>query len=339
MPYKRDIRIIFLYEFKRGTNAARTTQNINDAFGENTVNASTVQRWFKKFREGNENLEDEERGRPNSVIDEEELKRVIETDPRQTVREISEVLGVSKSCVSNHLEKIGMSKNFGQWVPHELSENQKNCRYEFCYSNLLRNKNDPFLERIFAFGGKWILYENRKRREKWLDNDEEAKQIQKSHLLPKKIMITVWWTSVGLLHYEFMKPGEILNSESYCAQLEKMHLKFCQKRPILIHRKGPIFLHDNTRPYVSQMALQKLNEMKYETLLQPPHSPDLDPTDFHFFKHLDYFIKDMVFKDEQSVKSAFENFIASKDTSFYSDGINKLVSRWQKCVESDGCYF
>uniref|UniRef100_A0A0K0EMQ2 HTH_48 domain-containing protein n=1 Tax=Strongyloides stercoralis TaxID=6248 RepID=A0A0K0EMQ2_STRER len=34
MLSKRDIRIIMLYEFKRGTNATKTSQNINEAFGE-----------------------------------------------------------------------------------------------------------------------------------------------------------------------------------------------------------------------------------------------------------------------------------------------------------------
>ena len=52
MLSKRDIRAIMLYEFKRGTNAAKTTQEINGTFGEDLVSLSTVKRLFRKFKEG-----------------------------------------------------------------------------------------------------------------------------------------------------------------------------------------------------------------------------------------------------------------------------------------------
>uniref|UniRef100_A0A0K0FSR3 Histone-lysine N-methyltransferase SETMAR n=1 Tax=Strongyloides venezuelensis TaxID=75913 RepID=A0A0K0FSR3_STRVS len=136
-----------------------------------------------------------------------------------------------------------------------------------------------------------------------------------------------------------MKPDEIINSESYCAQLEKMHQKLSKKRPSLVNRRDPILLHDNARPYVSKTTLQKLNDLKYETLPHPPYSPDLAPTNFHFFKSLDQFLKDKVFKNEELIKIAFEEFIASREANFYANGINKLVSRWEQCVKANGEYF
>ncbi|MGL9761695.1 MAG: hypothetical protein ACR5LB_05870, partial [Wolbachia sp.] len=38
----------------------QTARNINQVWGEGCVNECTVQRWFKKFREGDFSLEDEE---------------------------------------------------------------------------------------------------------------------------------------------------------------------------------------------------------------------------------------------------------------------------------------
>uniref|UniRef100_A0A1I7X622 Transposase n=1 Tax=Heterorhabditis bacteriophora TaxID=37862 RepID=A0A1I7X622_HETBA len=38
-----------------------------------------------------------------------------------------------------------------KWVPHELNGYQKNRRYEICSALLLRNKNDPFLDRIVTW--------------------------------------------------------------------------------------------------------------------------------------------------------------------------------------------
>ena len=41
--------------------------------------------------------------------------------------------------------------------------------------------------------------------------------------------------------------------------------------------------------HVAQPMLQKLKELDYEVLPHTPYSPDLSPTDYHFFKHLDSF--------------------------------------------------
>ena len=43
-----------------GLKVAETTGNVNNAFGPGTANEHTVQWWFKKFRKGNQSLEDKE---------------------------------------------------------------------------------------------------------------------------------------------------------------------------------------------------------------------------------------------------------------------------------------
>ena len=57
------------------------------------------------------------------------------------------------------------------------------------------------------------------------------------------------------------------------------------------NRKGPIFLHDNTWPHITQPTFQKLNELGYEVLPHLQYSPDFSPTDSHFFKHLNNFLQ------------------------------------------------
>ncbi|EZA60746.1 Histone-lysine N-methyltransferase SETMAR, partial [Ooceraea biroi] len=37
----------------------------------------------------------------------------------------------------------------------------------------------------------------------------------------------------------------------------------------------------------AQQAQPKLRELELETLRHPPYSPDLSPTDYHFFRNLD----------------------------------------------------
>nr|ABQ88321.1 transposase [synthetic construct] len=336
---KKQIRAIFLFEFKMGRKAAETTRNINNAFGPGTANERTVQWWFKKFRKGDESLEDEERsGRP-SEVDNDQLRAIIEADPLTTTREVAEELNVDHSTVVRHLKQIGKVKKLDKWVPHELSENQKNRRFEVSSSLILRNNNEPFLDRIVTCDEKWILYDNRRRSAQWLDREEAPKHFPKPNLHQKKVMVTVWWSAAGVIHYSFLNPGETITSEKYCQQIDEMHRKLQRLQPALVNRKGPILLHDNARPHVAQPTLQKLNELGYEVLPHPPYSPDLSPTDYHFFKHLDNFLQGKRFHNQQDAENAFQEFVESRSTDFYATGINKLISRWQKCVDCNGSYF
>ncbi len=70
-----------LYEYKLGHNASEGARNICRGKGKGTVSRYTVWRWFKRFRNKDYSLEDEQRsGRP-AEIGLSELKQIIESDP------------------------------------------------------------------------------------------------------------------------------------------------------------------------------------------------------------------------------------------------------------------
>ena len=65
---KKQIRAIFLFEFKMGCKTVETTFNISNASGPETANKCTVQWWFKNFCQGDKGLVDEEgSGWPSEV--------------------------------------------------------------------------------------------------------------------------------------------------------------------------------------------------------------------------------------------------------------------------------
>ncbi|KAF2345379.1 Transposase type 1 [Trinorchestia longiramus] len=260
---KYDLRLLMLHEFKLGHNASKASANINRAWEKESTRNRTVRRWFGKFWSDDESLKDEEgRGRLGN-LENEQFHAVVEQNPRQSVREMSQTLGVSIATVSRHLKIIGKVKKLDKWVPHELNENQKLRRFEVYSMLSLRNTNDSFLDRIVTCDEKWVLYDNRKRSGQWLDRDEPPKHFPKPMLHQKKIMVTVWWSAIGVIHYSFLGVNKTINAERYCNDLAVMHARLSKKRPAFVNRRGPILLHDNARPHVARMTVQKLTELGY----------------------------------------------------------------------------
>lgn len=103
---KETIKSNFLNEFKRGRKAAETAQNVNDVFEKDTVNERGVQRWFVRFRSGDESLEDEEHDSRSSEVDDDQLKTLIEVDPRKPTRELAKELHVDHATVVQHLRNF-----------------------------------------------------------------------------------------------------------------------------------------------------------------------------------------------------------------------------------------
>ena len=162
---KKQTRANFLFEFKMGHKAGKTTCNMNTTSGPGTANVCTVQRWLKKFCEGDESTEDQEcGGQPSeaSEADSDQLKAIIEADPLTTTQEVAEDFSVQLSTVIQHVMQIGKMKKLGKWVPHELTENLKKKNHSFeVSSSLILHNNEPFLDWIVTRDKKWIVYDNR----------------------------------------------------------------------------------------------------------------------------------------------------------------------------------
>ena len=182
-----------MYEYNHGVNARQASININAIYGDGFVSERSAQTWFNKFRNFNFDLGDAPRsGRPVET-DEDQLKALLEDDARQTVRELAEQLGCSIATVSRHLEKLGYVQKWGVWLPHDLTQNNKNLRAAICAGLLQRHRearrqHRPFLSLIITGDEKWCLYANFRRRKSWVKKEggkAQPKVKEELHQLPE----------------------------------------------------------------------------------------------------------------------------------------------------------
>ena len=84
-------------------------------------------------------------------------------------------------------------------------------------------------------------------------------------------MVTLWLSVAYLIYYNFLNPGKTITSEKYAQKIKKTHRKLQCLQLVLVNRKGPIVLQENTHSHIKQPKLQKFNELGYKVLPHPPY--------------------------------------------------------------------
>ena len=329
------IRGCMIYDFKAGLKAIDCHRRLCSAFGQGVVSYKTVTTWYTNFQSGNWNIEDEPRsGRP-SEIDDQALLQLIEMDPRQSTRQMATSLGCNQSTIVRHLESLGKVQKLGCWLPHKLTDRDREQRVTICSFLLSYSRTTGWFNSIVTGDEKWVLYVNVARRHQWVDQDAEPEPEAKPGLHQKKVMLCVWWSVRGVIHYELLPPNTTVTASYYCNQLESVNSQLEKMRP----KHGKVrFLHDNARPHTASLTKDKLKELDWEVLPHPPYSPDLAPSDYYLFRSLHNFLRDKEYKNRDEVTNDIEFFFSSKSEEFYREGISKLLQRWQQVVDSDGEY-
>jgi len=346
--------LLWLYDKDNSISERKAAAELKEVYGAEAFGHHACGTWLKKFRDGDKNvddLEDEPRsGRPSN-LNNDELRRLVEEDPKRTVRELAAILQKSVGSVWNHLQDIGMVSfccllkileifkvnKFGVWVPHRLSDINKGARFVAALANLERYEAGNLnLDLVLTGDEKWVLYVNVVRRKEWVPRGERATPTARPGLHPKKVLLCMWWDTEGVVHWELLPQGQTITAEVYCRQLDRVAEALAEKRS---HRQQHIFLHDNARPHTARLTQRKLAQLGWEVLDHPPYSPDLAPTDYKAFRSLQHWLNGKEFATEDEVKKSIQDWMDSKPAGFWVKGITDLPNRWAKVIEFEGDYF
>jgi [histone H3]-lysine36 N-dimethyltransferase SETMAR len=329
---RRELRVLLLHEYRLGHKATEAASNICSTMGKDVLSIRTAQHWFQEFKNGNVDLDDSRRsGRPPE-IDVDVLKQLIEEDPRLTTRCLAERLGCSHTAVEKHLKELGKIWKYGVWIPHELSPLQLQQRVDSCMELLTSHRTHEWLRNLITGDEKWVLYINHTRKRQWLEVGQSGIATPKNDLHPKMVMLSVWWSAGGVIHWELLPTGSTISADFYCEQLDRVAAKLQGKLDKVY------FLHDNARPHIAKSTREKLLKLGWTTLPHPPYSPDLAPTDYHLFHSLADHLREKQFDEENDLKTYLGNFFNQKSQDFYKRGIFSLPERWRQVVDSNGAY-
>ncbi|KAJ4434307.1 hypothetical protein ANN_22861 [Periplaneta americana] len=81
-----------------------------------------------------------------------------------------------------------------------------------------------------------------------------------------------------------------------------------------------------------------LQEYRWEVFQHSPYSPDLALSDYLLFLHLKKLLPGQHFHSDREVQTTVTHWFRSQAAEFYDTGIQKLIPRYDKCLNSGGEY-
>jgi transposase len=130
---KIEYRAVTKFFVKEGLTPNEIHSKFVNVYGDPSPSFSTVKKWAAEFKRGRTSLEfDPHEGRPKSATTPEIIEQVhdmVLDDRQMKVREISEIIGISKKRVGYILhEELDMKKLCARWVSRLLTADQKRTR-------------------------------------------------------------------------------------------------------------------------------------------------------------------------------------------------------------------
>ena len=113
-PEKMHLRHCMLYEYFHQKNATEATKAICSVYDQEALSVRSCQFWFARFKVGDYTLEDGERYGWPKILENDELKELIENDYRLYTYDSSTILGITQSTILRGIMVLGMKMVTGK---------------------------------------------------------------------------------------------------------------------------------------------------------------------------------------------------------------------------------
>ena len=343
-----DIRVIIKFSVILGKDASCIHKDLVTVLRENAPSIQTVRKWVKAVSKGRDDMDDEPRpGRPVTACGDANISKVLVSlsdDRRKTCEEISTETSMSRTSVFRVLtNKLNKKKKFSKWVPHLLTDEQKESRVNFSRNFLRRfqTEQNDFLGRIITGDETWVYSwdpETKRQSAEWRDFDEPRPEKVRRKQGALKVMHMIFFDMNGVILRWPVPIGTTINAQYYKKVLQdKLRPAIRKKRPGLLE-PGILFHHDNAPVHTARAVTDVLAGYKWELLEHPRYSPDLAPCDFHLFPKMKEHLRGQRFETEEDIIQATKVAIKNLDKCSYVTAFKDWLQRIEKCANNGGCY-
>jgi transposase len=102
--------------------------------------------------------------------------------------------------------------------------------------------------------------------------------------------------------------------------------------------KGVVLLRDNARPHTTARTNALIKLFNWEIFDHPPYSPNLAPIAYQLFTKMKVWLATQHFHTKEELMDGVNNWLHNLAAPFFDEGLQKLVSRYDNCLNVDGNY-
>ena len=112
-----------------------------------------------------------------------------------------------------------------------------------------------------------------------------------------------WFDQKGIVHKEFVPPGQTVNAAFYVEVLRRLRENVRRKRPDRWQNNTWLLHHDNESAYAALLTRRFLTDNNMTVVPHPPYSPDLAPREFFLFPKLKMKLKGRRFQTVEEIQA------------------------------------
>lgn len=346
---RHDFRVMIFYDFKKGQSFRESHESLVKAFGEEAPSLGTVSNWFREFQRGRQSFEDEPHtGRPREAVVQENIRAVeqlIRKSRNITHREIEEELGIGSAAVDSILhEHLGVRKLASRWIPHLLTDEQKEQRVDWCRFMIekFEGGRSKRVAEIVTGDETWIYSYNPETKQQstvWVFDDEPPPTKVIRGRSASKQMVAVFFRRSGPIASISLVERRTVNAQWYSEVcLPAVFQELENERPSAGIR-GILLHHDNATAHTAAKTNDFLHERGVQLISHPPYSPDLSPCDFFLFPSAKKKLRGKRFENVEAAIAAWNDILNDMPKKMFHDCFDDWFLRMQKCIEARGEYF
>ena len=241
-------------------------------------------------------------------------------------------------------ERLGLRKIWAHWVPHLLTDEQKQSRVRHASQVIEKyDKCDPrHLEEIVT-GNETCIYHfqpNSKAKNKvWVSSEGDRPVTAHRLKTSNRMLYAIFFDSKGPVLQIPVPKGSSVTGKFYRESVLTQLVDFYQKCRLPTGVRRIKLLHDNTLAHKSAMVQENLKESGLDVLDHPSYSPDLSLCDFWLFPRLKEILAGHCFESCCGIGSAVYQCLQHIPKEDYQAAFRNWVDGCKMCVKADMAYF
>ena len=346
------------YDFKKGLTYKQCFDSMQECFGDQCPSESSISFWFREFKRGRTDFEDEPRsGRPSEAAtpeNAERLRQLVETDRRVTMLQIQHHLNIGSAAAQKLIhDHLGLTKRSARWVPHNLTDEQRQARVDWCHFMLCKFNNGASRQTDLIITGDetWIYDydpETQIQSATWcFPGEPSPAKVRRTRSVGKR-MVAVFFNKFGLVAAVPLQERRTVNAIWYTTVcLPKVFQTLKNQRSGTASRnlrsttsvRGVLLHHDNASSHTAAETLDFLEAEGVQLVTHPPYSPDLAPCDFWLFPKVKEQLRGRRFSSDSEALEAMDAALANLTEDSYKQCFERWFHRMNSCIHHAGHYF